>query len=376
MRETPLAALHAAAGARFVEFGGWRLPVQFSSIAEETRAARRDAALFDISHMGHLRLRGGPSRRAGRWLLTRDVSAIPPGCSAYALLCNDQGGILDDLFVMVEAEQAVRLVVNAANHQKDLAWMRERTSAFALEIEDLAGRTFGLALQGPRAEEILRAAGVAGDVPELFATFTRAAVGGADVLLSRTGYTGEDGFELFGDAPEAARAWQALSEAGRDRGLLPAGLGARDVLRQEMSYPLWGQDIDEKTTPLEARLSWAIEWGDDFIGRDAIASSLPARRRIALVVEGPGVARAGARVLDRGRQVGTVTSGTYSHNLGRAIGQAYITLAGGLGPGDAVDVEVRGRPVPARLMSLRLLPAHTRPSWTADPGESGHDHPG
>ncbi len=362
--ETPLAGLHESAGARMVEFAGWRLPLHFSSVAEEAQACRRAAALFDISHIGMIRLFGPGARQAARALLTRDVAAIPANCSAYALLCNESGGILDDLIVMVESEDAVRLVVNATNHDKDLAWIGEHLPEDgAVGIDESRGRTFGLALQGPRAETILRSAGLHGRLPIVFGAFFHSRLGEADLLLSRTGYTGEDGFELFGAAPDAPAVWRALMLAGQDSGLLPAGLAARDALRQEAGYPLWGQDLDEDTTPLEAGLGWAVDWSGDFIGRTALEGRTPERRRIGFRVEEIGIARAGAPILARGSRVGTVTSGTYSHNLETAIGQGYVDAGAELPPGSEIEIEVRDKRLRCRLAKFPLIPKRTRRSW-------------
>jgi aminomethyltransferase len=359
MRDSPLAAAYAAE-ARRVEFAGWRLPLQFSSIAEETKACRTAAALFDISHMGVLILRGEEAARAARRVLTKDVTAIPEGCGAYALLCSEAGGILDDLIVMVESPREILLVVNAANHDKDVVWISEHIQGMQVTLDDRGGRSFAVAVQGPRAEEVVRAVSN-GDLPEHFATFTKMTVRGAQVLVSRTGYTGEDGFELFGEAAEGPGVWQALLET--DLGLAPAGLAARDVLRQEMGYPLWGQDLEETTTPLDAGLKWAVDWGGEFVGREALERAQPTRRRIGFRLEEAGVARQGAMIYRGGEVVGRVTSGTYSHNLGAAIGQGYVDLAAKAESGEGVEIEVRGRQLAARLAKLPLLPSMTRTSW-------------
>ena len=365
MPDAPLARRHREAGARLVEFAGWRLPLQFSSIAEETRTTRRAAALFDISHMGVLRIFGADAHRAARRLLTRDTLAIPLNCSRYALLCNDAGGILDDLFVMSESRDAVRLIVNAANHAKDVAWIRSHLDTSArVAIDDALGRTFGLALQGPRSQQVLQASGFRGRLPTAFGAFFHGSIAGADLLVSRTGYTGEDGFEIFGSAGDAVPVWDALIQAGADYGMIPAGLAARDVLRQEMGYPLWGQDIDDHTTPLEAGLRWAVDWSGDFIGRAALEHSQPGRRRVGLRVEDRGVARPAAPILLSGRPIGAVTSGTYSHNLQAAVGQGYVEASVQARTGTEIEVEVRGRRLRARIAELPFLPARTRLSWT------------
>jgi len=366
MRDTPFTKLHEEAGAKLVEFAGWRLPVAFSSIGDEVTACRRTAALFDISHMGTIRIFGRGAASAASALLTRNVSAIPASCASYALLCNDEGGILDDLLVYVESSEAIRLVVNAVNHGKDVAWITPRLDADGdAAIEDLQGLTFAIAVQGPRAPELLKAARFEGRMPVFFGAFFHGKVVGEDVLVSRTGYTGEDGFEIFGAAQAAEAVYRALTEAARDYSAIWAGLGARDVLRQEMGYPLWGQDIDESTTPLEARLGWVLDWDHDFVGGAAVREAEPTRRRFGFRLQDSGVARAGAPVFTGETQVGVVTSGTYSHNLGAAIGQGYAEAAANLRAGDEIEIEVRGRPVGALVHKLPFFEKRTRPSWKA-----------
>lgn len=361
-RETPLARIHEAAGAKLVRFAGWLLPLQFGPVAEEAMACRRAAALFDISHMGVISVAGEEARATTRAVLTRDVTAVPAGASVYALLCNERGGILDDLIAMVETDALVHLVVNAANHDADFAWLRARLGSRAVGVSDRLAASFGLALQGPRAEEILRLA-AAGDVPPYQFTHAWMKVAGAEALVSRTGYTGEDGFEIFGRAAEAAGLWRALLDLGREAGLAPAGLAARDILRQEMGYPLWGQDLDADTTPLEAGLRWAIDWEGDFVGKTALEQARPERRRAGLVLDAPGIPRHGATVFARGEEVGAVTSGTYSPHLRAGIGQAYVRVEAKLAPGDAVEVEVRGQRRPAHIARCPFVPARTKPNW-------------
>lgn len=366
LRESPLVGLHEAAGAKLVEFAGWRLPLRFSSVAEEATTCRKAAALFDISHMGVLVLRGQDAGRAARRVLTKDVTAIPDGCGAYALLCNDKGGILDDLIVMVESQESVRLVVNAVNHDQDIIWLRQHLQGWQVQLDDRRGRSFAVALQGPCAQEVLQAA-AAEAIPAHFAAFSELRVAEARLVVSRTGYSGEDGFELLGEAEAGPAVWQALLATGF--GLVPAGLAARDVLRQEMGYPLWGQDLDETTTPLEAGLRWAVDWTGDFVGREALEHAPATRRRIGFKLEGPGVARKDAIISRAGLAIGRVTSGTYSHNLAAAIGQGYLDPSAKAEPGDEVRIGIRGRWLPARIAKLPLLPARTRLSWTKVEGK-------
>ncbi len=363
-RETPLARRHEAAGAKLVHYAGWLLPQQFGPVAEEVLTCRRAAALFDISHMGVISLLGEEALPAARALLTRNLSAVPPGGSVYALLCNGHGGILDDLIALVETDTRVTLVVNAAAHDADFAWLRSHLAHRKVEVRDRLIASFGLALQGPRAEEILRLAVTAGEIPEHSFTHAPLHLGAEEVLVSRTGYTGEDGFELFGQAADGLAVWQTLLDYGAPLGLVPAGLAARDVLRQEMGYPLWGQDIGPDTTPLDAGLRWAIDWEDEFLGRAALDRAAPTRRRIGLVLQEPGIPRPGAVISVDGKAIGSVTSGTYSYHRRAGIGQGYVTLAANVNPGDPVEVEVRGKPAPARLARFPLVPARTRLSWS------------
>jgi len=365
LRESPLTVLHEQANAKMTAFAEWRLPVQYASVAQEVQTTRRAAGLFDISHMGRIHLLGPGAAKAARKVLTRDVTAVPPGCGGYALLCNLAGGIMDDLIFLVLSDKEIVLVVNAANHDKDLAWIAGHLDpSLQVRLEDMRERGFGIALQGPASEAVLSGAGTSEAIPDLFGTVSQLEVAGASVLVSRTGYTGEDGFELFGAADQAATMWQTLSSAGRDFGLVPAGLAARDVLRQEMGYPLWGNDIDENTTPQDAGLGWAVDWSGDFVGRAALEGAQPARRRLGFVLQQAGVARRGAAISRAGEPVGTVTSGTYSHNLTAAIGQGYVLTASKLGAGDEIEIEVRGRMLPARLHRFPLVARRTRPSWT------------
>jgi aminomethyltransferase len=370
LRDTPLLSAHTAAGAKLVPFAGWRMPLQYTSIAEEARACRTAAALFDVSHMGNLRLVGTEARAAARAVLTREVRTLPVGCSHYALLCNPAGGVRDDLIVLAESDTAIRLVVNAVNHDRDRAWLEEHLASHAVQFDEPRGRSFGLALQGPRAAEVLAAVASAGEMPAHYGTFTWMDLVGARTLVSRTGYTGEDGFELFGEAEAGPALWRALLDRGGALGLVPAGLAARDVLRQEMGYPLWGQDLGESTTPLEAGLRWAVEWEGDFIGRSALEGATPTRRRVGFTVLGPGVARAGASISVGGDEIGRVTSGTYSHHLGQAIGQGYIASTAKAGPGDEVTLSGGTRELPARLAKLPLLPARHLTSWTKLKGKT------
>jgi aminomethyltransferase len=333
-----------------VDFGGWELPQQYTSIREEHIAVRKVAGLFDISHMGRFRVTGARSFDFLQELLTNDIGAIGHGRAQYNLMCNSSGGILDDL-VVYWGEEGFMVVVNAANRETDLAWMRKHASS-DVEIED---RTFELALvalQGPRAEELLPGAQTA-DIP--YFGFRVGEVAGAKAIISRTGYTGEDGFELFVKSEGVGALWDAILEAGKPAGLLPAGLGARDATRLEAALRLYGNDMDETVNPFEAGLGWTVKLDKpDFIGREAlteIKASGPKRKLVGLKTAPGDIARHGAAVISNGSRVGTITSGTHSFFLGHPIALAMVEAAS-LRVGENVAVEVRGREAPAEVVQL------------------------
>jgi aminomethyltransferase len=333
-----------------VDFGGWELPQQYTSIRDEHLAVRTVAGLFDISHMGRFRITGDGAFDFLQRLLTNDLSRIGPGRAQYNLICNEEGGILDDL-VVYWGEDAFIAVVNASNRESDLEWMRGHAPA-GVEIED---RTFELALialQGPRAEELVPASGLA-DRP--YFGFRPGKVAGANALVSRTGYTGEDGFEIFVDAANVVPVWDAILESGSAAGVLPAGLGARDATRLEAALRLYGNDMDTSVNPYEAGLGWTVKPAKgDFIGGQALAqikATGPRRTLIGLQTAAGDIARHGAPVLSRGKQVGTVTSGTHSFFLGHPIALAMVEVAS-LRVGESAAVDVRGRVAPAQVVQL------------------------
>jgi aminomethyltransferase len=333
-----------------VNFGGWEMPQQYSSIRDEHHAVRTVAGLFDISHMGRFRIRGEKAFDFLQALLTNDLGRIGPGHAQYTLMCDEKGGILDDL-VVYWSDEGLMTVVNASNRERDLAWMKDHAPA-GVEVED---RTFELALiafQGPKAEDLLPARDLAG-IP--YFGFRNTAVAGIGVLVARTGYTGEDGFELFVGAEDVGRLWDALLEAGQARGVLPCGLGARDACRLEAALRLYGNDMDEGTNPYEAGLGWTVRLQKgEFVGSQALArikEQGPARGLVGLRSLDRSIPRHGSRLLADGRQVGQVTSGTYSFWLNQAIGLASV--AAGTAPlGARVGFETRGEPGAAEVVQL------------------------
>jgi aminomethyltransferase len=358
-RRTPLYESHRRLDARMVEFSGFEMPVHYTSILEEHRAVREAAGLFDVSHMGQIALTGPGAVASGDRLLTRAVHPMRPGRVRYALLCNEAGGVVDDVTVYRLAEEALFLCVNAANVEKDYRWV-VRHAAPDTEVRNTSEETGLLALQGPASAEILRPLCEPPiDLLSRYA-FDRVALAGCTALVSRTGYTGSDGFEIYVGVGDLVRVFETLLAAGKPMGLVPAGLGARDTLRLEAALPLYGHELDDATTPLEAGLDRFVELDrGGFVGAEAIArrraAGLP-RRLVGLVLEDRGVARAGYPVAHAGRVVGSVTSGAPSPTLGRSIALAWAPpeLAA---PGTQLEVLIRGRGARARVVETPFVGA-------------------
>lgn len=369
-RRTPLYECHRELGARMVPFAGWEMPVQYSGVIEEHRAVRTAAGLFDVSHMGEMRLRGAAAERLLQWLTPNDVARLQPGRAHYSGLLTERGTYVDDLLVYRLAAEDFMVVVNASNAGRDVAWVRERAAARlgtdgegepAVAIADQSDDYALLALQGPRALAILEPLASPGIAALRYYGFLQGEVAGVPAIISRTGYTGEDGFELYLPPAEAPAVWRRLLATGQPHGLLPAGLGARDTLRLEAAMALYGHELDERTTPWEAGLAWVVKLDKgDFLGREALVaqqSAGVARTLAGFVVEGRGIARQGHAVLSSGKVVGEVTSGTWSPTLEKAIGMAYLPprLAT---PGTAITLDVRGKELAAQVAAL---PFYRRP---------------
>lgn len=355
LQRTPLHARHVALGARMVEFGGWEMPVQYSGILDEHRAVRGAAGLFDISHMGEVEIHGPAALPYLQQLVTADVAAIASGQSNYALMCRPDGGIIDDTFIYNLGDYYL-VVINAANIVPDVAWMRQCAAGFDVEVRHVSAQTAMLALQGPGAEALmLRVAGA--DLAALgFHAVARGQVLGLEAIVARTGYTGEDGFELFVAAADAERLWDGLLAAGNELGLKPCGLGARDSLRFEACLALYGHEITTETNPFEARLGWVVKLDKgDFIGSAAlrqIKQEGVRRRLTGFEVVGRGIARGDyeIRALD-GALIGRVTSGMPAPTLGKNFGMGYVPLAYS-SEGSEFDVIVRDKPVRARVVKM------------------------
>jgi aminomethyltransferase len=323
-----------AAGAKLVPFAGWEMPIQYEGIRQEHVAVRRHAGVFDVSHMGQIETRGPDALRCLQRLLSNDVRRIAEGGAQYSVLCREDGGVLDDLFTYRLADCVFLTVTNASNHDKDLRWFQDHAGEFDVDVIDTAERFAMLAVQGPEARELVR--GLAdGSLPSRMRCCERT-VAGASALVCGTGYTGEDGVELLLDPGDAAETWDALVAAGAT----PAGLGARDTLRIEVCFHLYGNDLSEERGPIEAGLGWCCKEQTGFIGSEAVAAARangPQEKLVPFEIDGTGIARAGNPVIGGGE----VTSGTYSPCLGRGIGMAYVS-AERAEPGTRLEIDVRG----------------------------------
>ena len=345
LKRTPLRDFHTAHGARLVDFAGWEMPVQYRSILEEHKAVRRAAGLFDVSHMGEVDVRGPEAAKFLNHLVTNDVTKLYPGRVLYSPMCYPTGGVVDDLLVYMRDAEDYFLCINAGNIVKDLAWIREQAVKFSVTITDRCDDYALIAVQGPRAAEIVQTLTGAKLGLVKYYHFMEGTVAGVHCLISRTGYTGEDGFELYHAAGDASALAEALFAAGTPRGLELAGLGARDSLRLEAGYPLYGHEITQEISPLTAGLGWTVKLdkGVDFIGRAALLAEKQngAANKVVFFKTGDRrIVRAEAPVLSPdGATVGRVLSGTLSPILNEAIGSALVATAAAALP---LAVDIRG----------------------------------
>lgn len=356
VKATPLLTRHQALGARLIDFAGWLMPVQYSGILEEHRAVRERAGLFDLSHMGELFVEGPEAGAALAYALVSDPPALAVGRAHYSMICAADGGVLDDLIVYRLADERFLVVANASNAQLVSDLLVERIGDFRAILDDRSLATALVAIQGPRAKGIL-APHTDVDLEALrYYEIAEGHVAGSEALVARTGYTGEDGFELFVDNARAGELWDVLLEAGRSEGLVPVGLGARDTLRLEAGMALYGNDLDPTISPYDAGLGRVVKLTKpgDFVGRAAlerIAAEGPRRRLVGLIVRGRGIARHGYPVFAAERETGAVTSGAPSPTLGVPIALAYVTPGDGE-PGTMLDVGIRDGRVPAEVVPL------------------------
>jgi aminomethyltransferase len=367
-RRTPLYDRHVAAGARMVDFAGYDMPLVYSGIRDEHIAVRERAGVFDVSHMGEVTVTGPSAGDFVQQLVTNDVSRLVPNQLLYSVMCNESGGVVDDVIVMRGAEDNhFVIVVNASTREKDVVWIREHSGS-DVDVDDRSDQLALIAVQGPRAVDILEPLARTDDggpslreLRPFFATGVSLA-GVTDSQfqrISRTGYTGEDGFEIYIDAHRAGQVWDAILEAGASSGLVPAGLGARDTLRLEAGLRLYGQDMDDDTDPFSCGLGWTVKLDKgDFIGSDALRDlrEAPPHRFIGLRLGPRTIARHGQPVIQEGREVGVVTSGTFGFTVGTAVATASVEPD--FNKDGDVDVDIRGTRAPAEVVPL---PFYKRP---------------
>lgn len=351
-QQTPLHATHVAAGARMVDFAGWDMPVNYGSQIEEHHAVRRDAGMFDVSHMLALDLEGADAKAFLRGLIANDVAKlVEPGKALYACMLNEQGGVIDDLIVYFLFDTAYRIVVNAGTADKDVAWMQQRLAATGTAATLSVRRDLAMiAVQGPNARSKTWAAIPGAEAASAALKVFQAATFG-DIFIARTGYTGEDGFELTLPVSKAASTWAALTAAG----VKPCGLGARDTLRLEAGMALYGNDMDETVSPLDAGLAWTVDLKDenrDFVGKAALVANGARQQALGLILEDKGILRSHQKVFTAQGE-GETSSGSFSPTLEKSIALARLPL--GVAAGDAVEVDIRGKRLKARVVKAPFV---------------------
>jgi len=350
LRATPLNAVHRSLRAKLVDFGGWEMPIQYSGIIEEHRAVRRSVGLFDVSHMGEIEIRGPEAGTLTDFVTTNHARKLKTGQAQYSALLYSHGGFVDDILVHKVADDHYFLCVNAANQEKDYEHIRE-WNRFDARIEFTSDCYVQLAIQGPQALATLQKLTRMDLAAIRYYWFSDGRVAGAAARIARTGYTGEDGFEIYIDPAEAERIWNEILQAGAGAGIKPCGLGARNTLRLEAGYPLYGHEIDASTSPIEAGLDWIVKFDKgEFVGREAVLRQKEGgiRRRLAgFEMRGRGIARDGCEVYCDGAPAGWVTSGSPSPTLDKNIGLCYLPPDRAGEPGRAIQIMIRNQPVDA-----------------------------
>lgn len=353
MRRTRLFKIHKKLGAKFTEFAGWEMPLSYSGVTDEHRGVRERVGIFDIGHMGRIEISGDDSESLLQILTVRDVARMATGLAQYTLFCNHSGGIVDDILLLKRERDRYLICVNAANIEKDIGWIKEVGAKLKSNIKDLTEETGMLALQGPRSTSVLGKV-VLNSIASIKPwRMEEIEIDEGTSLISMTGYTGEVGYEIIMSSAHSQKVWEILMDAGRESGIKPCGLGARDTLRLEMGYSLYGNDIDEDTTPIEAGLEWMIDFSkDDFLGKAAMLDRKkkgPARRLIFFDLLQKGIPRKGYKIFSDGKEIGVVTSGNISPMLNKGVGIGYVQ-AEYAKTGIEILIDIRGRVVPAIIV--------------------------
>ena len=366
MKRTPLYEAHVAHGGKIVDFAGWAMPLHYSGVVDEYHAVRTTAGLFDVSHMGRIQMEGADAVSCLQRVATNDVTALSPFHSHYSMICNPEGGVKDDVFIYQLAQEKFLLCVNASNREKIVHWVQQQCDhkKDTVRIEDHSDHLAQLALQGPAALTIIRSA-LGADLDHLKPRqCTEINLWGSSCLIARTGYTGERGYEVYIPASQILRLWNTLMASGQTQGLKPAGLGARDLLRLDMGYFLYGHDLTEAITPIEAGAEWLVAWekgtfiGDDVLRRQQVQGV--SRRLVAFALLTKAVPRQGMTLFANGTEIGTITSGNLSPLLQQGIGLGYVPPSFAA-IGTTFEVESRGRRIPAQVVKLPFYKKPTPP---------------
>ncbi len=357
VNKTALYDEHCKLGGTIVEFAGWELPVYYTRVIEEHEATRERAGLYDIGHMGEFEVSGAGAFDFLQRVLTRELKPLVPGFAMYSTMLHPDGGTIDDLFVYRMAEDRFMLVVNAANIKKDWEWLQRNIGECAVTMNDKSAATSKIDLQGPASKQIMQKLADCAELPARF-HFIEGKVGGVQTLISRTGYTGEDGFELYSRNEDAPKLWNSLLEAGKPDGLVPCGLGARDSLRIEAAYSLYGHELTDLITPVEAGIKFVLGKEKDYIGAEVVKAQMKdgaPRQLIAFEFSDRGVPRERYEVVKDGKTIGEVTSGTFSPTLKKGIGMALVRT-GAAAVGDSVSVLIRNKPYDALVVKRPFIP--------------------
>ena len=366
LKVTPLLGLHKELGAKLVPFAGWNMPMQFSGVMSEHICVRGKVGLFDVSHMGEIEVEGKDAKKFLQFLLSNNMEKMFDGSILYSLMCYETGGVVDDLLVYRFSENHYFLCVNASNSAKDYEWVEKHASSFNVNVKNISSETSQLALQGPEAKNVLQALCdiSLNDLP--YYNFRKSRINNVESIISRTGYTGEDGFELYLSPEKVSEVFRLLMKQGRPFGIQPIGLGARDTLRIEMGYPLYGNEIDDNSTPLDAGLGWVIKFDKgEFLGRGPLLKQTEQRRSrrklVGVKLLTRGVPRAHYQVLKQGESVGEVTSGTFSPTLNAGVGLCYLSSEYS-GVGNHLDIKIRDQLVAAEVVKLPFVPSRVKKS--------------
>ena len=364
LKATPLLGLHKELGAKLVPFVGWNMPIQFAGVLSEHICVRERVGLFDVSHMGEIEVKGKDAKKFLQFLLSNNVEKMFDGSILYSLMCYETGGVVDDLLAYRFSENHYFLCVNASNSDKDYDWIARHASSFNVNIKNISSETSQLALQGPDAKNVLQSLCDISLDDLSYYNFRKGMVNNVESLISRTGYTGEDGFELYLSPEKVSEVFRSLMEQGRSYGIQPIGLGARDTLRIEMGYPLYGNEIDNNPTPLDAGLGWVIKFDKgEFLGRGSLLKQKEQgslrRKLVGLKLLTRGVPRAHYQVFKNGESVGEVTSGTFSPTLNTGVGLCYVSSEYS-DIGNHLDVKIRDQLVATEVIQLPFVPSHVK----------------